>query len=107
MANWIKNLKVGDNVLVNDNLLPVEKVHKAHVVVAGAKYRKTSGDMANGGRWCISEATPEAFAEIAEKEVRRDLLRRIAAHNHKDFSTGTLQKIVALLDAEKKDGENG
>jgi len=106
MDNWIENLKVGDKVLANGNLLPVERVNKMHVTVAGAKYRKKSGYSANDSLWYISEATPDRIAEIAEKEVRGKLLREIRDHNVRSCSTETLQKIVALLDAEK-DGENG
>jgi len=109
MDNWIEKLKVGDKVLVHDNLLPVEKVHKIHVVVAGTKYRKNGGYPVGEWRYGlkrIEEATPERIAESADKKARRAAISRIERQNLNWCSTETLQKIVDILDAEK-DGENG
>jgi len=109
MDKWIENLKVGDKVLCDDNLIEVTAIHKLHIVCGGSKFKKLNGQKVGSTGWYssyIREATPERIAEIAEKEVRGKLLREIRDHNFRSGSTETLQKIVALLDAEK-DGENG
>lgn len=108
MDNWIEKLNVGDKVLIGDSQYPVKAIHKLHIVTATGKYKKSNGCPAGEwtyGREYLREATPERIAEIAEKEARGKLLRRIVDQSFRMCSTETLQKIVALLDAEK-DGEN-
>jgi len=104
---WIDNLNVGDKVLDGDNLVEVTAVHKLHVVCGGTKYQKTSGKRVGSSGYYsnyIGEATTEAIAEIAEKQIRARLIFIILRDtNFRNLETGTLQKIVDIIKSEGGD----
>jgi hypothetical protein len=76
---WIETLKVGDNVGVGTDsrgmrIKTVEAIHKLHVVVGGAKFRRYNGQRAgDSGGWRkekLWELTPERLQALRVRMAR-------------------------------------
>lgn len=74
MANWIENLKVGDNVFVNRrggcSLRRVEKITPAGNIKVNGLLFNANGQERGGDVWSksfLSEATPEEIKSFRER----------------------------------------
>lgn len=110
MNNWLKNLKVGDPVIVDcgkygsdhEAIGNVEKIGKIHLTVGGEKYRISDGFRV-GEMWAhtmLREPTPEALARAARKSLERSILR-LMAQPHGWLEKASEDALIALRDALK------
>lgn len=114
---WIETLKVGDNVGVGMDLRglrieTVEAIHKLHVVVGGAKFRRYNGLRAGySGGWRkekLWELTPERLQALRVRTARS----RIDMEGHSPRLTDeaairVAELICAELEAAEKEKTDG
>ena len=83
-AEWIQNLKDGDEVFVsrgswglNYERRKVEKVTKTQVIVAEQRYNKKWNSVVGGGTWSTThlvQITPESESDYREKLLKRQAI---------------------------------
>lgn len=98
---WIKNLKVGDLVIVNDGgyygakaIKPVDKITPSGRLVVGKNTFLDNGDQYGGDHYWhmnIEEATPEAVKDIRRNQKVRAVYKKI-----KDMKSITYEQAVAI-----------
>ena len=107
MANWLDELKIGDEVVCsNDEIVKVTKIHKLHVICGDRKFNKKYGKLVGShGYWSryIMQATPELKARIKEKNILRQLYIEFAKYHIRKAKAETIVKIIALLKADKEE----
>jgi len=108
---WLNDLKVGDEVAVWTSsygsgyyeFRKIDKVHKAHFVVGGSKYRRDSGRQA-GETWhpaYLRQATDDLKAEVATLKRVNILGRKFEGIQWRGLSLETLEAIDAILSAKQ------
>ena len=109
MANWLEELKAGDEVAIRPSgvgssyrLAVVEGATKLHVLVEGSKYRKNNGSLVTESKWC-REYLEQPTAQIRDSIKRERLLSEINQHadrirrDSRRIPTATLEQIVESL----------
>jgi hypothetical protein len=107
VSDWLKGLKVGDEVVFQDRdvyeVAPVEAVTAQSVTVCGYKFNRKTGDEC-GNPWRASyiyEATPEE----RENVIRRPLKYKLDSLSRREWqgvTTDQLERICAILDEPKE-----
>lgn len=112
---WLAGLKYGDEVMMTCGgredrpvLTMVEHATKLHVIVAGRKFRRSTGSEVTddiwGARW-IERPDPDRLAACAARAEREQLTRRLARRLTLDpLPLDTLRAMWALAteaDAEE------
>jgi hypothetical protein len=110
---WLKSLKAGDRVLMRGGswhetytdtvvarVTPSGRIHVK--TIGGTTEFNPDGDErgARRSRSTLQEPSPELLAEIAERDERSGLLRRVDGIRWREHPTATLRAVVAALDAE-------
>ena len=110
MSNYdfLQNIKPGYKVIVSyggfHNLRKVEpviKVTKTQIIVPTGRFRKKNGWLVGRGVWnttSISEATPEAIAEITAENEYRQVLSKILDVKWREVEPDKLKKILEILE---------
>lgn len=109
---WLKKLKVGDRVIVctsnSRRFATVSKTTPSGRIEAGGGKFNNRGDSVPyeryHGSW-LSEATPEAVAEIEIRVRRGNLESDVRCMNINDLTDSQLAHIVAILNEPKEQGE--
>ncbi len=110
MNGWLKNLKVGDPVIVDYGrdscygqvIKTVEKVGKIHLTIGGEKYRISDGFRV-GEMWAhtmLREPTPEALARVARKSLER-AVSNLMGKPHGWLEKAPEDALIVLRDALK------
>lgn len=99
MSEWIKNLKVGDTVLVSTRydlvIRQVDRITKAGNIGVGGMLFNPNGIERNGNTWSkasLHEATPELLAEIRAKQIIRKAHRLMT-----DTKSINLEQAIAII----------
>lgn len=108
-AEWLQNLKAGDEVVlgkhigrvarINDNIIVVSHPYKPNL--PPRVFRRSDGVEAIGSpSVTLQPATPDVVAAIDEEARRQEYIARLVRVGWKGVSTDKLARIVAILDEE-------
>ena len=103
MNNWIKNLKVGDEVIVDPgygmlrHIGKVTKVNKASISVDGTLYGFSGVERSSWGRALIFECTDEAREKVLTERERYHIVNKLKNCNWDDVPIEDLRKIYNTL----------
>lgn len=107
--DWIKNLKIGDEVIIHyggirHGVLPkisnVEKINKVTVSVNGILYNIKDGFERGRDHWSyryITECTIEKKADLAVRYERADILTEIAQTKWSEMPIEKLREVFAII----------
>lgn len=108
---WIKKLKVGDEVIVHsryqNSIGTVTAVNKITVKVDKSLYYKTSGFIRNSDYWnsaYIEEATEEKVEKLKLAKQRTILALRIKKIAYYDLTREQVDKLNSILDEIEQHG---
>lgn len=109
---WLDGLKAGDPALVRTGQalyaeVTVERVTATQVTVRFssnhlARYLKRTGDVMGKGTWTwnnLEQPTPTLLADIRERKLRGELLRKLDSIGIRSLATPLLEQIVALIES--------
>lgn len=107
MTDWLKNLKVGDEVVLNDpyaaahhRIERVTYVNRFVVRVARMSFARANGTLFVQPR--IEEPTPERLAELRDSDLRFvENARLLLAGKIESLTLDQLRRIVQILDEAK------
>ena len=102
MSDWIKNLKVGDLVIVSTRydevLRKVDRITKAGNIGVGAWLFNSNGIERNGDTWSkasLYEATPQKVNQIRERQIIKKAYNLMK--NAHEINIGQALKIIEIL----------
>jgi len=110
MSNeWIRELKVGDVVIVRhhglgsyDYAAKITRVTSAYVWTATSGYNRTTGRKRGSDAWTgswLERATPECIADLRAKKMHRQLVGSMPdSPRWRDYTDDQLRRIKAILD---------
>ena len=104
MNNWIKNLKVGDEVIVEPGyggikrIEKVEKINKSSIVVGGVLFGFSGVERGSGGRaLMIFECTAEAREKVLTARERYYIVNKLRNCNWDDVPIEKLREVYNLM----------
>ena len=103
MNNWIKNLKVGDEVIVAPGygeikrIERVEKINKSSIVVGGVLFGFSGVERSSWGRAMLFECTDEARERVQNERERYYIVNKLRNYNWDDVPIEDLRKIYNIL----------
>lgn len=110
-SDWLKNLKVGDLVLIEQSG-PSQRIEKGtvseitksgNIRVGTTIYRKEDGRERGGGSYYwkyLIEYAEKRWQKELERRTRLKYLNFINEHNLRNLPTVTLQAIVAIIESD-------
>jgi hypothetical protein len=114
MNNFLKTLKVGDYVIINQNLAinsvaKIVRETKTLFIVGkrGLRFKKTSGRLQSSSPWDIcylEEATPEKIKAIKQALYRKKLTTKIQYFSDwTNMNIIQLENVYKIIDSYEKD----
>jgi len=112
MNDWLKNLKVGDNVIIDSrhgsSVTKVERFTKTQIVLKNNyKFNRTTGYEVGGDTWntvSISPATFERLCQITLEKKKDVLVSKIIKRTYHSklasLSIESLETIAKILEAK-------
>lgn len=103
MNNWIKNLKVGDDVIVAPGyggikrIEKVEKINKSSIVVGGVLFGFSGVERSSWGRAMLLECTAEAREKVLTARERYHIVNKLKSCMWDDVPIEDLRKIYNIL----------
>lgn len=113
---WLNTLKPGDKVIRRgtgigsmDEVVTVDRVTAAQIIIGSEKYRKANGRrMGDSGRWYttwLKEATPKLLESIAYQKRHLALSRRLQDTRWAKLPLPLLEAVATVLDKHKAEQE--
>lgn len=110
MSDWLRNLKVGDKVIVSYRtgtvVSTVEKITPAGNIKVNGTLYKSNGMERGGDMWNMShlcEATPKAMEKLINDNIIRKAIKLM--RNTSNITLEQAKSIITLLDTTEKGGE--
>jgi len=109
MSDWLKNLKVGDNVIVNsrhgDTLVKIERLTKTQIIIRNNyKFNRTTARVVGEDVWNQTYLEEATLIKITILKIAKEKLMLVAkiqkelnADELKSLSNTALSRILSML----------